>query len=227
MRLVSLALIAFTCVLSLPHSALGQALPAAIERINIIPKGYKSYELFLICNAHWLGKDKTADLSDLNSKFEDFGDMIGNDNLAVWFWKKRWYNEEIAKNVDIQRSISFCRNWGLDPSKAPYVVVLEQYPKESSNETLPKNSGVFALGNLSKPEIGDLLDELSDDLLKYDHLAEHDSPAARPTGVAQQPFWIRILYAIQQSANSFGCGWSFELSSGPTKTKWEPCKGKD
>src|SRR6266850_2591568 len=70
-----------------------------------IPRGnYKTWSLFLVCNPRWLASDKTHELYDLYSQFESFGDSIGPDNLAVWFWKRKVsVKSDLAANVDVTR----------------------------------------------------------------------------------------------------------------------------
>jgi len=56
-----------------------------------IPKrDYKTWSLFLICNPRWMADDKTQDLTQLHKAFQAFGNTIGHDNLAVWFWKHQY-----------------------------------------------------------------------------------------------------------------------------------------
>lgn len=205
-----------------------------LSRLKKIPKGAKSYTLFLMCNAHWMGTDKAADFENLENQFSGFGDVIGDDNFAVWFWKKK-VTQGTASDVDVSRSISFCRRWGLNPSEGPFIVVTTHYPDESSSNSLPEGTAVFSLSKMTMPNVIALLDQLGDELLKYDKVQIQSQqkpepkkePKSQQVAVLQQPFWIRLLYAVQISYGGFGCTLSFEVSSGPVKTKWEPCKGPD
>ena len=67
----------------------GQAV-AWIEATGAIPKdGYRSWSLFLVCDAAWLAPEKAGDLDALYQAFLRFGANIGPENVAVWFWKQR------------------------------------------------------------------------------------------------------------------------------------------
>src|SRR6267378_661897 len=74
-----------------------------------IPKDhYKTWSLFLICNPRWMADDKTKDLGQLYKAFRAFGDTIGRDNLAVWFWKHKYFPGRKLDDVDLARSTDFC-----------------------------------------------------------------------------------------------------------------------
>ena len=51
-------------------------------------KSYKSWSLFLVTNPEWLLAQSDSKLDSLYEQFNAFGDSIGDDNLAVWFWSK-------------------------------------------------------------------------------------------------------------------------------------------
>jgi len=101
---------------------------AAIEESRRdIPRHYKSWTLFLICNRNWFKANKQQDLDDLHSDFLSFGDVIGDDNLAVWLTKKHPTDENA---IDVARNVAFCRRYDLAPSGGPYIVFTPKYPRK-------------------------------------------------------------------------------------------------
>jgi hypothetical protein len=88
---------------------------------------YKSWSLFLVCNPQWLAAEKASDLNDLYLSFGNFGAAIGDDNLALWF-SKATKDADVGKSIDVEESSSYCRRWGLTPSRSPYLVVTTTYP---------------------------------------------------------------------------------------------------
>src|SRR5947207_2398782 len=94
------------------NSSAGQATAELVSPTAQIPRGtYKTWSLFLICNPDWVAPDKSTDLANLYRRFKSFGDAIGRDNLAVWFWKRAVpvSDPRLAENVDVARSAEFCR----------------------------------------------------------------------------------------------------------------------
>jgi hypothetical protein len=197
---------------------------AKVERKETIPKGYKTYSLFLICNPQWLehrqGGKNSDQLFRLYQQFDNFGRTIGTDNVAVWFWispGKTRPKEAHAEDVDVERSIRFCQAWHLKPSAGPHVVVTSTYPDESDfSSGLPKDSAVFELGNMESTQISKLLAKLTDELVEKGHVES--------TPEAPQARWVRLLGAVQQTINKFGCAWSFKIDAGPVKADLQSCK---
>jgi len=197
---------------------------AEVKRKETIPKGYKTYSLFLICNPQWLEHhqgDKNSDqLFRLYQQFDNFGRTIGSDNVAVWFWispGNAARTKASAEDVDVERSVRFCQAWHLKPSAGPHVVVTSTYPDESDlSSGLPKDSAVFELGNMESTQISKLLAKLTDELVAKGHVeSAQEAPEAR---------WVRLLGAVQQTINKFGCAWSFRIDAGPVKADLQSCK---
>jgi hypothetical protein len=195
-----------------------------------IQKGFKTYSLFLICNPHWLGPQRASNLLSLYGDFEAFGRTIGDNNLAVWFWKSPNHQRlfpAFAEYVDVERSARFCKAWNLQPSVGPHLVVTSEYPNESRlSSGLPKDSGVFELGNMDKDQISKLLSQLTDELLKN---GKPKSPSAGVLAATPKPpippaLWIRLLAAVQRTINDFGCAWNFKVDAGPVKAELHSCQ---
>lgn len=118
---------------------IGEAVPSAgqdtVELVSPtaqIPHGtYKTWSLFLVCNPDWVAPEKSTDLANLYRRFKSFGDAIGRDNLAVWFWKRQLpvSDPRLAENVDVARCAEFCGALGRAPSHGPYLVVTTAYPE--------------------------------------------------------------------------------------------------
>ncbi|PYX82341.1 MAG: hypothetical protein DMG70_15405 [Acidobacteria bacterium] len=201
-----------------------QAEVEVVSRTGKIPKNFKTYSLFLVCNPQWLAPEKSEGLYELYKQFENFGRTIGDDNAAVWFWKtqQRAHDPTLAKNVDVERSVRFCQTWKLKPSEGPHVVVTTVYPDESSlSSGLPKGSAVYGLGNMSPTEISGLLTKLTDELIEKGRV---ESPAA--TAAAPLALWVRLLDATQRTINSFGCSWTFKIEAGPVNADLHACKAE-
>jgi hypothetical protein len=162
---------------------------------------YKSWSLFLVCNPEWLMPAKDQDLAGLYSWFKRFGDAIGRDNLAVWFWNRRapLHDPKLAEYVDVARSAEFCRELKLRPSEGPFLVITSTYP---SLESFPgeRDRAVFPLGGRTPRDLAILLRGLTNDLL----LTGKVDPGNYP--VSSVRLWERLLEATQSNLTKFGCG---------------------
>src|SRR5581483_7912645 len=60
--------------------------PVVVPAGQPIPKEFKTWSLFLVCNPGWLGDDAAAKLrmTVLHSAFLGFGRSLGTKNAAVW-----------------------------------------------------------------------------------------------------------------------------------------------
>jgi hypothetical protein len=199
-----------------------------VSKQEKIPQNFKSYSLFLVCNPQWLAPEKSEDLYKLYKGFEYFGRTIGDDNAAVWFWKerRRAHDPALAENVDVERSVRFCRAWKLTPSEGPHLVITTIYPDESNlSSELPKGSAVYSLGNMSPKDISGLLTKLTDELIQKGRV---ESPLATTATAAttQLALWVRLLDATQRIINSFGCAWTFKIDAGPVNADLHACKAE-
>jgi len=209
------------------------AATASIETPGInepIRPGYETYTLFLICNPQWLDQGKNAELIQLYREFTNFGRAIGHENAAVWFLTidNHLYQEmQVAKNMDIERSVRFCKSWKLKPSEGPHIVVTSTFPDEAHlTAGLPAHNAVYKLGNMAPEQISALLTKLTDELVYYgSHGVDSRESDTGGSAAARDPtFWVRLLDATQQTLNSFGCAWTFKVSAGPVVADLKPCK---
>ena len=223
-------ILAFLAVLTVTLTGSLPAAPqAAVELVTTkqaIPKNFKTYSLFLVCNPQWLDPAKNVGLLQLYRQFQSFGRAIGDDHAAVWFWKSNSYEHSdaaLAQIVDVERSVRFCQAWKLIPSEGPHLVITSTYPDESHlSDGLPKDSAVYKLGDMAPPDISELLAKLTDELIASGKV---DNPGGTPA--ASKPaakLWVQLLAATQQTINSFGCAWSFKVNAGPVSADLKSCK---
>jgi hypothetical protein len=143
--------------------ATGQAKKVVLEN-EPIPKGYRSWSLFVICNHQWLLAENEGKVSSLYAQFNSFGDAIGAEHLAVWFSRRPPIaGRTSAPDIDSNQNAAFCTKMKLLPSKSPYIVVTTTYP-DLEAESL-KHDVLIELNNLPSADIGNLLTKLSDQLL--------------------------------------------------------------
>jgi len=77
-----------------------------------IPReNYKSWSLFLISSPEWLLRQSDDKLHQLYENFRVFGNAIGSDNVAMWFWSRKIItaSDDFREVVDVPRSIAFCK----------------------------------------------------------------------------------------------------------------------
>ena len=230
MRAASPALLVLGVLLSAAASAAGspQSAQAVVRPTEQIKTGFKTYSLFLICNPGWLHPSSgTPQTKWLYQSFQDFGRAIGDDNLAVWFWRSPEKQEGFAAdpdNVDVERSARFCRAWHLTPSAGPHLVVTSTYPDERNLAAAqPQQSAVFALGNMADSQISSLLSKLTDQLLLSGKVGNVESASGTATNQDPSPLWVRLLGAVQKTINNFGCAWTFKIDAGAVKADLHSC----
>jgi hypothetical protein len=213
-----------TLSLAVPGRGLSQAAFDAVSSVKEIPRdNFKTWSLFLVCKDDWASSNKENgfELYNLYLQYEKFGKAIGDDNLAVWFWKRSQpVDSALAANIDQERSRRFCEAYKLDPHKGPYLVVTSTYPDESHLPTgLPANTAVFSLGNMKPDQLSALLDQVGKQLLQKQGTSSDTAATASAT------WTVRLLESVQQVLTSFGCAWSFKIDAGPVNADLHPCKG--
>jgi hypothetical protein len=224
--------VAFALILTFGMSepALAQSAVVVVPT-GPIPKGFRTYSLFLICNPKWLNPGNDADLLELYNQFQIFGDAIGNDNAAVWFRQPgndKHSNAFLPTGVDVARSVRFCQAWKLKPSEGPHIVIMSTYPDEAHlTSGLPREHALYKLGKMAPNAIFKLLADLTDQLVvngKVDPATnEASSTADPPTTAPPAALWVRLLSATQQTLDKFGCAWSFKVSAGPVSADLKAC----
>lgn len=203
-----------------------------------IPRAaFKTWSLFLICNPDWAAPEKSDDVADLYHRFGRFGDAIGDDNLAVWFWKRKVpiSDPKLSENVDVARSAEFCRAIQRPPSQGPYLVVTNAYPDVKA---FPTERAIFELGGLAPAELAKLLSKLTDQLLLQGRVTSMTAappaaatpaptgvPAPAPTSTPSSTVWVRLLEGARQSIVGFGCQVKLQVDAGPVKAELKGCAG--
>jgi len=212
------------------HPSAGQTATELVSPTAEIPRGtYRTWSLFLVCNPDWVAPEKSADLANLYRRFTSFGDAIGRDNLAVWFWKRevRVSDPRLADNVDVARSAEFCRALGRAPSQGPYLVVTTEYPDVAA---FPAERATFELGGLQPADLATLLNTLTDQLLLQGRV-DAEMTAARgatpadtaTTSTPPSSLWIRLLEGARQSLIGFGCTVKLHIDTGLLSAELRAC----
>jgi hypothetical protein len=214
----------------------GQAAAEIVGPTQQIPRaGFKTWSLFLICTPDWVTAEKSADLASLYRRFKGFGDAIGSDNLAVWFWKRQASinDARLAENVDVPRSADYCRALMLRPSEGPFLVVTTAYPELKA---FPKERAVYGLGGLPPVDLAKLLNTLTDELLLEGKVeaarrAAAPAPSVPPTpsssvasvGTSSSGLWIQLLEVARRSIIGFGCNVKIQISTGIMSAELRGC----
>jgi hypothetical protein len=216
-----------------PSEVPAQATAFVTPTAQIPRDPYKTWSLFLVCNPDWVAPERSADLANLYGRFRSFGDAIGRDNLAVWFWKRAapLSDPKLAENVDVARSAEFCRILGRAPSQGPYLVVTTAYPDVSA---FPMERAVFDLGGLQAADLAKLLNRLTDELLlqgKVEAALAAGRPPSPPTDASttgptsNSNLWIRLLEGTRQSLIGFGCAVKLQIQTGLLSAELRACTG--
>jgi hypothetical protein len=237
MRTTMGAVVFFTIVsATVAAAAAAQDAQELVKPTDQIRKGFKTYSLFLVCNPGWLQPQGAVPQTQfLYRSFLNFGHAIGDDNLAVWFWRHpldaetspaAQTSQESADNVDVERSVRFCKAWRLKPSAGPHLVITSTFPNEQDlSRGLPKDAAVFELGNMNDVRITELLTKLTDQLLLSGKV-EQPQPVATSQSSDSSPLWVRLLGVVQKSINDFGCAWTFKIDAGAVKADLHACQTK-
>jgi len=164
-RLMRILLTACAAIFLAATTARAQAPEPLFGPDQAVPRDYKSWSLFLICNPEWLLEGRASDLATLYRQFEAFGHSIGPENAAVWFWKTAdrgalFRDTPLADLLDVSRSATYCATYGLLPSEGPHVLVTSSHPDDA-----PGDRSVLKLNGLNAGDIGSLLARLADQVL--------------------------------------------------------------
>ena len=208
----------------------GAGVSAAQAREEVYPtkeitRGtYKTWSLFLVCNPDWVAPEKSADLASLYRRFRSFGDAIGRDNLAVWFWQRQVpaSDPKLAENVDVARSAEFCGALGRPPSQGPYLVVTNAYPDVKA---FPAERAIYELGGMQPADLAKALGALTDQLLLQGQVETAMAAARPPTAPVVPPsLWIRLLEGTRQSLIGFGCTVKLQITTGLLSAELRGCE---
>ena len=205
-----------------------QAIQEIVEPTAKISRdSYKTWSLFLMCNPDWVSADRSRDVENLYWRFRAFGDAIGKENLAVWFWKQKTSTRDprLAENIDVARSAEYCRVLEKKPSEGPYLVITTAYPDLAA---FPRDRAVLELGGRDPAALAKLLNALTDQLLlekKVDvaRLAIEKTRAPPPTQSGELSFWIQFLEAGRRTIIGLGCAVKLSIAAGPLNAELRGC----
>lgn len=204
--------------------AAGQAREEVYPTKEITRGNFKTWSLFLVCNPDWVAPERSADLADLYRRFRSFGDAIGRDNLAVWFWKRQApvADPKLAENVDVARSAEYCGVLKRAPSQGPYLVVTNAYPDLTA---FPAERAIYELGGLAPAELSKALGALTDQLLLQGRVDAAMAAARGPTAPVVPPsLWIRLLEGTRQSFIGLGCAVKLQITTGLLSAELRGCE---
>ena len=195
----------FTGSLLLVAAATGAQAFATVKGKAPIPReAYKTWSLFLVTNQDWLVPANAQRLVDLYWRSEAFGRVIGDDHLAVWFWKKDapLTGAAAAENVDVERATAYCKRLQLKPSDGPYLLFTATYPDES---TAPDAFTAIALGSKSADDVAQLLKQLGDQLVIDGVIRDRTLQHA----AGSDDFWSAWFDATRHALAKLGSGFRF------------------
>jgi hypothetical protein len=176
--------------------------------VEIPHDDYASWSLFLICNPAWLEANGDAGIQRLYEQYRLFGEVIGPDNLAVWFWREPGLEPTVAL-TDVSRSAEYCARYRLLPSESPHVLVTTQHPDA---EPVVDYFHV-RFGALDAEDTAEVLAALTDQLLVT---------GLDQTGLEAATGWPRVLSAAGAAIGSIGAYFnrvSFTFNTGLFKAE--------
>jgi hypothetical protein len=151
---------------------------------------FKSWSLFLICGPGWILRNKDEGVRLLYEDFKAFGDAIGPNNVAVWFWKKT--GAPTADNVDVDRSARYCQKYHLLPSDTPQLLVTTHFPDDPGEG----DKFVVSLRGLSASEGANALDKITDQLMQS---------GLSQKSLDRNAFWSSLWSASGVALSAAGC----------------------
>lgn len=197
-RPVGMAAVVILAALWIAADAHAQAFATVRGKEPIPREAFKTWSLFLVTNQDWLIPENARRLQQLYERSQAFGRVIGQDHLAVWFWKKDapLHSPALAENVDVERAIAYCQKLGLKPSGGPYLLFMTAYPDES---VAPASYSVVEIGTTAE-EIARLLTRLGDQLVTEGVI--RNGAFVQPAG--SDDFWSAWFDATRHALASRG-----------------------
>jgi hypothetical protein len=198
-------LAAFICVVCMANGSTGAGAQARMELTPTteIPRSYKSWSLFLVCNPAWIVENGDKGIAELFRQYKAFGESIGPKNLAIWFWNKPAATPT-ADNTDISRSAVYCEKYKLLPSESPHVLVTTQHPDDQD----PGDRFVVSLNGLDAHNSALAITKLADQLV---------ATGLSQSGLDSSDRWRRVFDAITTAIGAASCYFnkvSFQFKTG-------------
>lgn len=161
---------------------------------------FRTWSLFLMCNLEWVLDKRAAALGQVFDAYLAFGQTSGREHAAVWFVTEKmdagdpWRVAANPKSIDVERSVTYCKRFGLVSSEGPHIVVTTTYPDRwAPGAALPTGTGdpivVLALGGSTPDDIIELLKRLNNQVL-----------AERLSGqeLASAQYWRSWIRVVEQ-----------------------------
>jgi hypothetical protein len=185
--------------------------PELVPAGQPIPKGFKTWSLFLVCNPAWLGDDAASKtrMATLHSAFLGFGRSLGSQNAAVWFTT----SAGTPADYDADRASDFCETYRLESNRSPYIVVSGDYP---TTVGAPGDFISVSLVGLDADNVLKLLGQLSD-LIRVAQLDRAKMDADR-----YWRGWAQVLEDGAAAAGKIAKGFSFTVDTRVIKIKFDP-----
>lgn len=185
---------------------------------------FQSWALFLVTNPNWLLAGNEAELTRLYEQFQAFGRAIGDDNAAVWFFK-RLPSEggSIAQDTDVERCARYVKLYGLKASRSPFILVVATKPEAGMKSTYPTDEKkldsyyVLEMNGLGASRQSQVIAELTDQFL-----AQKMSDQAFAS-MDQWNIIHRTVAAVAKPIADILQQISVKFKSGPFEMEW---KGK-
>jgi len=212
----------------LPQAAVAQA-PVPVPGNQQIPKGYKTWALFLVCDPSWLANtaNSKANLTSLHEQFVGFGNAIGRQNADVWFYS---HKSTDPGDYDGERASDYCATYGLRAASSPVVILTTQYPAPAvTTVALPErdpgdprastnNYVKVSLNGLDSKDADTLLGLLADQV----RAGQLDQPQIDSKAYWQS--WERLLKKTLTGAGHLGRGVTVDVDTKVLKVTFS---GKD
>jgi hypothetical protein len=213
-----LALILLLCIETiLPQAARAQQ-PVAVPGNQPIPKDYKTWALFLVCDPSWLAntENSKSNLTSLHEQFVGFGNAVGMRNAAVWFYN---HKSSDPGDYDGERASDYCAAYGVSAASSPVVIVTTQYPAPvAAAAALPErapgdpsvstsNYAKVSLNGLDSKDADTLLGLLADQV-RADQLDQQQIDSK-----AYWQSWERLLKKTLKGAGHLGRGVTVDVDT--------------
>lgn len=121
-----------------------------------------SYTFFLFPQTKWLEGGRKRDIADLYQAYKDYGKVITDDNLAVWFWdsKRDWEPNTVIASDFIVKLNQGNDEQHLDINGGPFIVYLRTSEPKSISITEYYHDGVKSR-SVSRIQLEQIMDQAS------------------------------------------------------------------
>jgi hypothetical protein len=148
------------CLQSCPNAIYSTHLGIEIDDLkSSIPDGYKTYALFINPSHEYNNKHLNDKIFILSKVFKNFGESIGEKNLAVWCGI---IDDNLQKaHFNVSQSKYYADKFTLNYNEGPYVILTDVSP-DSISGIFPKNGHVMILSfsNIHPDRIVTVLNEV-------------------------------------------------------------------